>query len=37
MEGEEMPDFVEGLKRGTKAFKSALGPSQYESVNIKVV
>lgn len=35
--GEEMSDFVEGLKRGAKAFKSALGPSRYEAGNIKVI
>lgn len=32
-----MSDFLEGLKRGAKAFKSSLGPSRYEAANIKVV
>lgn len=32
-----MSDFVERFKKGTKAFKDALGPGQYEAANIKVI
>jgi hypothetical protein len=32
-----MADFVEGVKRGVKAFKESFGPGQYEAGGIKVI